>query len=72
VILQTASEANTDELKASTAVIASWYSSDGSLSASAPADAHRPIPVSHAEVLQLIKDAATLRKSLERTYNGSA
>jgi hypothetical protein len=72
VILHTASEDMSEELKASTAVIASWYSSDGSLSASAPADAHRPIPVSHAEVLQLIKDADTLRKSLERTYNGSA
>jgi hypothetical protein len=72
VILQTASEAMTEELKASTAVIANWYASDGSLSASAPADAHRPIPVSHAEVLQLIKDADTLRKSLEKAYNGSA
>jgi hypothetical protein len=72
VIPQTASEANTPELKASTAVTASWYSSDGSLSASAPAAAHRPIPVSHAEVLQLVKDADTLRKSLEKTYDGSA
>jgi hypothetical protein len=52
-------------------VIKDWYAADGSLKSSAPAYAHRPIPIPHAQLLKLVDDSEALRKKLENAYNAS-